>query len=84
MVVTPLHYLIAYGLYKLSRRRLSLLGLVVGSVVPDLEVPVFYALYGPPRDRLVLHSMLGGALIVPAMGLALLPVITLIMRVFRG
>jgi len=80
MVVTPLHYPVAYAVYRLSRRRLSLLGLVVGSMVPDLEVPILYALYGPLRDRLVLHSILGGAFIVPAIGLALFPIIELTIK----
>jgi len=59
--VTPFHYPIAYVVYKL-RGSLSLPGLVVGSMVPDLEIP-FLALFSgtDASNRLVLHSLLGAA-----------------------
>ena len=53
---TPLHYPVAYGLYKLHKK-LTLPGLAVGSMFPDLEIPVLISLIG--TDRLVLHSLLG-------------------------
>ena len=59
MPLTPLHYPLAYLIYRLNRR-LSLPGLVVGSMLPDIEIPVMLILFGariPPR--LVLHSLLG-------------------------
>ena len=61
MPVTPFHYPIAYVVYKL-RGSLSLPGLVVGSMVPDLEIP-FLALFSgtDASNRLVLHSLLGAA-----------------------
>ena len=59
--ITPLHYPAAYLLRK-SCKRLSLPGLAVGAMIPDLEV-LFFLLWirGHPFDRLVLHSLLGAA-----------------------
>ena len=59
MPVTPLHIPVAYLVHKLGGR-LSLPGLVVGSVVPDLEIPVFFMLDQDP-NRVVLHSLLGAS-----------------------
>jgi membrane-bound metal-dependent hydrolase YbcI (DUF457 family) len=57
--VTPFHYPVAYVLYKL-RVKLSLPALIVGSMVPDLEVPfIFLWSRTVAFDRLVLHSLLG-------------------------
>jgi hypothetical protein len=58
--LTPLHYPVAYVLYKLNKN-LTLPGLTVGSMFPDLEVPVLYLFFG--TDRLVLHSLIGAATI---------------------
>lgn len=59
--LTPFHYPLAYVIYRLDRR-LSLPGLIVGSLLPDLEVPVIILLFGTQiPDRLVLHSLLGAA-----------------------
>jgi hypothetical protein len=58
--VTPLHYPVAYVLYKLHKK-LTLPGLTVGSMFPDLEVPVLFLVFG--TDRLVLHSLLGAVTI---------------------
>jgi membrane-bound metal-dependent hydrolase YbcI (DUF457 family) len=59
--VTPFHYPVAYVLYKL-RANFSLPGLVVGSMVPDLEIPFIVLLLGTEvPHRLVLHSLLGAA-----------------------
>jgi len=58
---TPFHYPVAYILYRLYKR-LSLPGLIVGSVFPDLEIPAIIVLFGTRgSDRLVLHSLLGAA-----------------------
>jgi hypothetical protein len=51
---------VAYVLYKLNKN-LTLPGLTVGSMFPDLEVPVLYLFFG--TDRLVLHSLIGAATI---------------------
>jgi membrane-bound metal-dependent hydrolase YbcI (DUF457 family) len=59
MPVTPLHYPVAYGLSKIDKR-LSLPGLVVGSFMPDIEVPILWLFFsGVLPDHLVLHSFLG-------------------------
>ena len=59
MPVTPLHYPAAYGLSKIGRR-LSFPGLIVGSVIPDLEVPILWLFFtGVLPDHLILHSFIG-------------------------
>ncbi|MFQ5831561.1 MAG: DUF4184 family protein [Candidatus Thorarchaeota archaeon] len=58
MPVTPLHYPVGFALSK-SSKRLSLPGLVVGSFIPDLEVPIMWFLFPSLPDHLVLHSLLG-------------------------
>jgi membrane-bound metal-dependent hydrolase YbcI (DUF457 family) len=57
--VTPFHYPIAYLTSKLGGN-LSLPALIVGSMVPDLEIPFIVLLLGTDvPHRLVLHSLLG-------------------------
>lgn len=57
--VTPFHYPVAYVIYKLGGN-LNLPGLVVGSMVPDLEIPFIILAFGTEvPHRLVLHSLLG-------------------------
>ena len=62
MPVTPLHYPIAKIIQMLdTKARLSLSALIVGSLVPDLEVPLVYLWSGTwAQDRMVLHSLIGG------------------------
>jgi len=61
--LTPLHYPIAYFIYKLDKR-LSLPGLVVGCMFPDLEIPIMVLLFGTQvPNRMILHSLLGSATI---------------------
>ena len=61
MPLTPLHYPIAYLVYKLDKR-LSLPGLVVGCMFPDLEIPAIMLLFGTQvPNRMILHSLLGSA-----------------------
>ena len=63
MPLTLFHYPIAYFLYKLDKR-LSLPGLVVGCMFPDLEIPIIILLFRTQiPNRLVLHSLLGSATI---------------------
>jgi membrane-bound metal-dependent hydrolase YbcI (DUF457 family) len=58
--VTPFHYPIAKIIHKLDGKvSLSLPALIVGSMVPDLEVPFVLLLTGT-QDRLILHSLIGG------------------------
>jgi membrane-bound metal-dependent hydrolase YbcI (DUF457 family) len=57
--VTPFHYPIAYLIYKLAGK-LSLPGLIVGSVLPDAEIPIMFLLLGTQvPNRMILHSLLG-------------------------
>ena len=57
--LTPFHYPVAYVLHKLNRK-LSLPGLIVGSMFPDLEVPIIVLLFeNQVPYRLLLHSLLG-------------------------
>jgi membrane-bound metal-dependent hydrolase YbcI (DUF457 family) len=60
--VTPLHYPIAKIVNKIDKTAsLSLPALIVGTMVPDLEVPFLYHLSGIwQQDRMVLHSLIGG------------------------
>jgi len=60
--VTPFHYPLAYVLSKVDKR-LSLPGVVVGAMVSDLEIPLIILFFPDqfPNNRLVLHSLLGGA-----------------------
>lgn len=59
MPVTPLHYPIAWGLSKIDKR-LNLPGLIVGSFIPDIEVPfLIFFFSGVLPDHLVLHSLIG-------------------------
>jgi hypothetical protein len=58
---TPLHYPIAYLIHKLGGN-LNLPGLIVGSMIPDLEIPFIVLIFGVDGpNRLVLHSLLGSA-----------------------
>ncbi|MEM3383453.1 MAG: DUF4184 family protein [Nitrososphaerales archaeon] len=59
MPVTPLHYFLAYIIYKISKFNLNFPALIVGSIVPDLEAPIIFLISKGEIDRLVLHSILG-------------------------
>ena len=57
---SPFHYPVAKLLHRLDGKvRLSLPALIVGAMVPDLEVPFMLLLTGT-QDRMVLHSLIGG------------------------
>ena len=59
MPLTPLHYPVAWGLSKLNKK-LILPGLIVGSLIPDIEVPVLFIFFrGVLPDHLILHSLVG-------------------------
>jgi len=64
MPITPLHYFAAYLIHRISRRyrlKLNFPGLIVGSLIPDLEIPFFYFFTSSlTHNRLILHSILGG------------------------
>jgi membrane-bound metal-dependent hydrolase YbcI (DUF457 family) len=58
MPFTPFHYPVAYLISK-TDRRLSLPGLIVGAVIPDIEVPLMWVFFSTLPDHYVLHSLLG-------------------------
>ncbi|TFH05485.1 MAG: DUF4184 family protein [Candidatus Thorarchaeota archaeon] len=60
MPVTPLHYPFAFLISK-SDKRLSLPALVVGSLMPDIEVPLMWIFFSSLPDHLFLHSFIGAA-----------------------
>jgi membrane-bound metal-dependent hydrolase YbcI (DUF457 family) len=85
MPVTPLHYPLAFLISK-ADKRLSLPGLIVGSVIPDIEVPFMWMFFASLPDHLFLHSLLGattiGALLAAVITRFLYaPIISLAFRV---
>jgi membrane-bound metal-dependent hydrolase YbcI (DUF457 family) len=58
MPVTPFHYPFAFVLSK-TNKRLLLPGMVVGSVIPDIEVPLMWIFFSDLPDHLFLHSLVG-------------------------
>ena len=63
MPLTFLHHPIAYFIYKINTK-LSLPGLIVGSMFPDLEISFITLLDGAQGpNRMILHSLLGSATI---------------------
>ena len=59
MPITPFHHPVAYILYKLGGK-LSLPAVIVGSMLPDLEIPFMVLLFGTNvPTHLLLHSILG-------------------------
>ena len=83
MVLTPLHYVHAYVVHKISRRKLSLPGLIVGCAIPDIENPILYSIgFKPPYNRLILHSLIGSLLFSWIIGLAILPLYRLFIERF--
>ncbi|MHA2265928.1 MAG: DUF4184 family protein [Candidatus Thorarchaeota archaeon] len=88
MPVTPLHYPAGYILSK-TDKRLSLPGLLVGSVIPDIEVPLMWAFFPGVWDHLLLHSLLGVFTVCTVLAVVVTrfiypPVISLIFGVNRG
>ena len=87
MPVTPLHYPLAHGISRLDKR-LSLPGVVVGSVIPDIEVPLMWVFFSDLPDHLFLHSLIGAVtlgtlLAVVVTWLLYPPIISLIFGVDR-
>ena len=62
MPFTPLHTVVAYLLNR-WQRKLSLPALIVGTMVSDLEIPFVWFVTGGLYGRLVLHSLLGAAVL---------------------
>ena len=63
MPVTPLHYPFAFLISK-TNKRLILPALVVGSVMPDIEVPFMWIFFSNLPDHQFLHSFIGAATVV--------------------
>jgi membrane-bound metal-dependent hydrolase YbcI (DUF457 family) len=61
MPLTPLHYVVAYFVGK-WKRSLSFSGLIVGSVLPDLD-KLIYLFSSNPQGRGILQSLFGVATI---------------------
>lgn len=55
-----------------TNRRLSLPGLTVGSVIPDIEIPLMWIFFPGVYDHLLLHSLIG----VVTVGTALAVIVT--------
>jgi hypothetical protein len=54
-----MHYPVAWGLSKLDKR-LNLPGLIVGSFIPDIEVPILFLFFNVGIDNhFILHSLIG-------------------------
>lgn len=69
--LTPFHYPIAYLVYKVGGK-LSLPGLIVGSMLPDLEIPIMTLLFGTEvPNRMVLHSLTGAITVGTAFAVAI-------------
>ncbi len=88
MPVTPLHYPSAFIIHK-TDRRFSLPALVVGSFIPDIEVPVMWVFFSNLRDHFILHSLVGGLTIGTLLAIVLTrflytPIISNIFKVDRN
>ena len=76
MPITPFHYPIAYLIYSVSKVKLSLPALIVGAMLPDLEIPIILLLVGSQEpERMVLHSLIGGLTVGTIIGVAITVVI---------
>jgi len=62
MPISPLHTAVAYLLNR-WQEKLSLPALIVGTMAPDLETPLIWLVTGSCYHRLVLHSLLGAAVL---------------------
>ncbi len=79
MPITPLHYPVAWGLSKVDKR-LNLPGLIVGSFISDIEVPILFLFFSESIDNhFILHSLIGaltiGTLISTLATILLYPII---------
>ncbi len=84
MVFTLLHFPQAYLLYKVFRSKFSYPGLLIGSFLPDIEVPILVILgYEVECARLVLHSIICAILFSWILSLIVLPFYKLLLRIFN-
>lgn len=87
MPITPLHYPFAFLISKVNRR-LSLPGLVVGSVIPDIEVPIMWTFFPDLLDHLFLHSLVGALTVGTLLAVVVTrflypPIVSILFRVDR-
>ncbi|MFW9958615.1 MAG: DUF4184 family protein [Candidatus Odinarchaeota archaeon] len=87
MPVTPLHYPFAFLVSKLDRH-LLLPGLIVGSVIPDIEVPFMWMFFANLSDHLLLHSLVGALTIGTILAMVVTrflysPIISFIFKIER-
>jgi membrane-bound metal-dependent hydrolase YbcI (DUF457 family) len=69
--ITPFHHPIAYLIFNIAGN-LSLPGLIVGSLIPDLEIPIMIMLFGfQGPNRMILHSLFGAFTVGLVLALAL-------------
>ncbi len=81
MVFTLLHYVHAYIIYKFFRKNFDFNGLIIGSFLPDLEIPVLILLgFRYPVDRLILHSFLGCLMLSWVIGFLVYPIYSKVLR----
>ena len=72
MPFTLFHYPFGYGISRLNKR-FSLPALLVGAVIPDIEVPFLFLFFqGVLPDHFILHSLVGAL----SIGLVLAVIIT--------
>jgi hypothetical protein len=88
MPFTPLHYPLAFVLSK-TNKKLLLPGVVVGSMVPDIEVPILRIFFNGLPDHLFLHSLVGavsmGTIFAVVVTWSLYPpIISMIFRVSKN
>jgi len=62
MPFTPIHTVVAYLLNR-WQRKLNLPALMVGTMTADLEIPFVWLFTGGLYNRLILHSLLGAAVV---------------------
>jgi membrane-bound metal-dependent hydrolase YbcI (DUF457 family) len=66
---TFLHHPAAYIIYRIDKR-LNLPGLIVGAMLPDLEIPFIVISLGTNvPNRMILHSLLGSATLGTLIGI---------------
>jgi membrane-bound metal-dependent hydrolase YbcI (DUF457 family) len=88
MPITPLHYPLAFGLSKTSKK-LLLPGVVVGSFIPDIEVPLMWIFFSDLPDHLFLHSLVGAVTVGTLLAVIITwllypPIISALFRVDRN
>ncbi len=87
MPITPFHIPFSWLIYS-TNRRLSLPALIVGGMIPDIEVPLMWLFAKHLPDHLLLHSLvgaltLGTLLTLVTVRLLYAPLVTLVFGIDR-